>query len=124
MVFVVWRPGDQPDEPVYFYPFLLCRFVFFFPFHFYLLLLIVAAMKQPPATDPDSDARANAAIISLVRNSELDGMLSSMRQFESSFNARYSYPWVFFNNEPFSEEFKERTQAETKAQCTYGASVI
>jgi mannosyltransferase len=82
---------------------------------------IVKAMKQPPSTDPDTSARANAAIISLVRNSELDGMLSSMRQFESSFNARYSYPWVFFNNEPFTDEFKERTQAETSGQCSYGA---
>lgn len=78
-------------------------------------------MKQPPATDPDSNTRANAAIISLVRNSELDGMLSSMRQFESSFNARYNYPWVFFNEEPFSDEFKARTQAETNAQCSYGS---
>ncbi|CRG89975.1 hypothetical protein PISL3812_07015 [Talaromyces islandicus] len=76
------------------------------------------SMKQPPATDPNN-ARANAAIISLVRNSELDGMLASMRQFESSFNARYSYPWVFFNNEPFSDEFKERTQAATSGSCSY-----
>lgn len=75
---------------------------------------------EQPSLDSDSDDRANAAIISLVRNSELPGMLASMRQFEASFNARFGYPWVFFNDEPFTEEFKEATQAETKAECRYG----
>lgn len=50
--------------------------------------------------------RPKAALISLVRNSELDGILQSMRQLEFHWNRKYNYPWIFFNEEPFSEEFK------------------
>ncbi|KAH8703557.1 glycolipid 2-alpha-mannosyltransferase-domain-containing protein [Talaromyces proteolyticus] len=63
--------------------------------------------------------RANATLISLVRNEELKGIISSMRQLERSWNSKYNYPWIFFNDVPFTEEFKERTQAETSAECHY-----
>jgi mannosyltransferase len=62
----------------------------------------------------------NASIISLVRNDELEGILASMRQVEASWNSKFNYPWTFFNNDPFTDEFKRRTQAETKMQCRYG----
>jgi len=61
-----------------------------------------------------------AALISLVRNEDLQGIVSSMRQLEAVWNSKYNYPWIFFNNVPFTEEFKKRTQAETKAECRYG----
>ncbi len=50
--------------------------------------------------------KPRAALISLVRNSELPGLMQSMRQLEYQWNRKYQYPWVFFNDEPFSEEFK------------------
>ena len=50
--------------------------------------------------------KPRAALISLVRNSELEGIMQSMRQLEYRWNRKYNYPWVFFNEEPFSEEFK------------------
>lgn len=50
--------------------------------------------------------RPRAAIISLVRNEELDGILQSMQQLELHWNRRFGYPWIFFNERPFSEEFK------------------
>lgn len=50
--------------------------------------------------------KPRAALISLVRNSELPGILQSMRQLEFQWNRKYGYPWVFFNDEPFSDEFK------------------
>ncbi len=53
-------------------------------------------------------SKPRAALISLVRNSELDGLVQSMRQLEYHWNRKYHYPWVFFNDEPFSEEFKVR----------------
>lgn len=81
------------------------------------------AMKQPPPTDPNTTPRADAALISLVRNSELNGLISSMRYMEKSFNSKFNYPWVFFNDVPFTQEFKDRTQAETNAPCTYGQLV-
>ena len=51
-------------------------------------------------------AKPRAALISLVRNLELAGLMQSMRQLEYQWNRKYNYPWIFFNDEPFSEEFK------------------
>jgi len=50
--------------------------------------------------------RPKAAIISLVRNEELEGILQSMRQLERHWNRRYNYPWMFFSEVDFTEEFK------------------
>ena len=53
-----------------------------------------------------ASAKPRAALISLVRNSELPGLMQSMRQLEYHWNRKYQYPWIFFNDEPFSDEFK------------------
>lgn len=50
--------------------------------------------------------RPRAAIISLVRNEELDGIVESMDQLEFRWNYKYQYPWIFFSEEGFTEEFK------------------
>ena len=63
--------------------------------------------------------KPKAALISLVRNSELDGIVQSMQQVEYQWNHKYNYPWVFFNDESFSDEFKATTQALTSAKCYY-----
>jgi len=79
--------------------------------------------------------KPRAALISLVRNSELPGLMQSMRQLEYQWNRKYQYPWVFFNDEPFSDEFKvgnllcryqrqltatqAATQNLTSAKCFY-----
>lgn len=39
---------------------------------------------------------------------------------ESRFNRKYNYPWLFLNNEPFTEEFKQRTSQATNAKTYYG----
>jgi alpha 1,2-mannosyltransferase len=66
--------------------------------------------KAPePAVPEESvgEGTANAVMLMLARNSELEGAVSSVRQLEEKFNRRYHYPWVFLNEEPFSEEFKQ-----------------
>lgn len=50
--------------------------------------------------------KANAAIVSLARNGDIDGIAFSMKQMEDRFNKRYQYPYVFLNEEEFSEEFR------------------
>ena len=55
---------------------------------------------------PPISTKPRAALISLVRNSELPGLMQSMRQLEYQWNRKYQYPWVFFNDEPFNDEFK------------------
>ena len=65
-------------------------------------------------------SRINATLLALVRNQELEGMLQAMEDLERTWNHKFNYPWTFFNDVPFSEEFKKRTGAMTKAQCNYG----
>ncbi|KAI4212309.1 MAG: hypothetical protein LQ351_005022 [Letrouitia transgressa] len=65
------------------------------------------------------NTRPRAALISLVRNSELEGIVQSMQQLEYHWNRKYHYPWIFFNDEEFSDEFKTATQNLTSANCYY-----
>ncbi|KAI8990757.1 nucleotide-diphospho-sugar transferase [Mycotypha africana] len=64
--------------------------------------------------------RVKAAFVVLVRNSELHALRSSMRYLEDRFNHKYNYPWIFLNDEPFTEEFKNLTCAMTNADVQYG----
>ncbi|AMD20789.1 HDR047Cp [Eremothecium sinecaudum] len=50
--------------------------------------------------------RVNAAFVTLARNEDLWALVESIRDVEDRFNRKYGYDWVFFNNVPFSEEFK------------------
>ncbi len=59
-------------------------------------------------------------MLALVRNEELEGMLQAMSDLERTWNHKFNYPWTFFNEVPFSEEFKRKTSAATKAECRYG----
>jgi mannosyltransferase len=68
--------------------------------------------------NPNS-ARINATILSLVRNSEVDDLLQSMRDLEKHWNHKFNYPWTFFNDEPFDDDFKKKTRAATKAEVRY-----
>ena len=56
---------------------------------------------------PHSGRRANAAIVLLARNSDLNGMIVSMKQMEDRFNKKYLYPYIFLNEEPFEDKFKQ-----------------
>lgn len=51
--------------------------------------------------------RANATLVMLCRNSELEGVVTSVQQMEDKFNKKYNYPWVFLNDEPFTDNFKK-----------------
>lgn len=75
------------------------------------------------APGPNS-ARINATILSLVRNEELKDLLQSMKDLERTWNNKFNYPWTFFNDVPFTEEFKEKTRAATKAEVRFGMPPI
>jgi hypothetical protein len=49
-------------------------------------------------------------------------MLQSMKDLERTWNHKFNYPWTFFNDKPFTEEFKKKTRAATKAEVRYGTS--
>lgn len=47
-------------------------------------------------------------------------MLSTMRDLERTWNNKFNYPYIFFNDKPFTDEFKQKTQSMTNAKCQYG----
>lgn len=77
--------------------------------------------------------RPKACFVVLVRNMELYDILSSIKYVETRFNNKFTYPWVFLNDEPFTEEFKTKireaisSEAEfdiiPKEQWSYPASI-
>ncbi|EAU92099.2 alpha-1,2 mannosyltransferase KTR1 [Coprinopsis cinerea okayama7 len=67
-----------------------------------------------------SHHRANATFVMLCRNREIEGVISSVRQVEDRFNDNYGYPWVFLNDEPFTEEFKRRVSVLIKSPVHFG----
>lgn len=68
----------------------------------------------------DRSNRVKAAFVILARNSDLQDIRSSIRQLEDRFNRKFNYPYVFLNEEPFTDEFKQKTSDLTKAPTHYG----
>ncbi|KAJ6547579.1 glycosyltransferase family 15 protein [Mycena capillaripes] len=64
--------------------------------------------------------KANAVFVMLARNGDLQGAVSSVKQIQYTINNRYNYPWVFLNEEPFSEEFKARISTLTDSPVQFG----
>jgi hypothetical protein len=42
----------------------------------------------------------------VARNGDLENAVASIKQMEDRFNKKFNYPYVFLNEQPFSEEFK------------------
>ncbi|KAG1772706.1 glycosyltransferase family 15 protein [Suillus occidentalis] len=73
-----------------------------------------------PQVSSSSPRRANATLVMLARNSDLNGVISSVEQLEARFNRKFNYPWVFLNDEPFSTDFKRRVSVLTDADVSFG----
>lgn len=43
-----------------------------------------------------------------------------MRDVEEKFNRKYGYPWIFLNNEPFTDEFKSGVKQMTRSEVRFG----
>lgn len=71
------------------------------------------------APDNAHSDRINATIISLVRNSELEGILQSMKDLEATWNSKFNYPWTFFNDVPFDSKFKSAVRKATNAEVRF-----
>jgi len=72
------------------------------------------------STVPIQERRANAAIVMLARNSDRPGIIKSMKQMEDRFNKKLRYPYVFLNEEPFNDKFKEAVMELTDAKVEFG----
>lgn len=70
--------------------------------------------EEPPAK------RVKATFVTLARNSELYDLIKSIRRVEDRFNRKFNYDWVFLNDEPFTDEFKDLTSAIVSGKSKYG----
>jgi alpha 1,2-mannosyltransferase len=70
-----------------------------------------SVVKTEPLSDhlvvDDHSRRASAAFVILARNSDLKGIITSVKQMEDRFNKKYNYPYVFLNEKPFDDKFIE-----------------
>ncbi|KAI0324225.1 glycosyltransferase family 15 protein [Cubamyces sp. BRFM 1775] len=64
--------------------------------------------------------RANACLLMLARNSDVNDAVKSVRRLEDRFNKKFGYPWVFLNEEPFSDEFKTRVSNVINGEVIFG----
>ncbi|KAJ2845525.1 alpha 1,2-mannosyltransferase 2.4.1, partial [Coemansia erecta] len=67
-----------------------------------------------------ADGHQRAALVALVRNSELEGMRSTIRQIDDRFNRNYGYPYILLNDVDFTEDFIKHIRAVTKAPVYFG----
>lgn len=65
-------------------------------------------------------SKPKACYVTLVRNSELKGLLSSIKYVEDKINKNFPYPWVFLNDEAFTEEFKEAVTKAVSSEVKFG----
>ncbi|KAJ2040642.1 hypothetical protein H4S03_000893 [Coemansia sp. S3946] len=68
---------------------------------------------------PNYEERANASFVVLIRNREMDEFRATMRQLEDRFNGKYHYPYLFLNDEPFTDEFMQTISASTTSNVTF-----
>jgi alpha 1,2-mannosyltransferase len=64
--------------------------------------------------------RMNATFVTLARNSDVWEIAKSIRQVEDRFNRRYNYDWVFLNDKPFDDTFKNVTTSLVSGKTHYG----
>ncbi|KAJ1884489.1 hypothetical protein LPJ66_010584, partial [Kickxella alabastrina] len=63
---------------------------------------VVTEVVQVPKEET-KEPKTDAAFVILTRNKDLNDLRETLIQLEDRFNRRYNYPYVFLNNEPFSE---------------------
>ncbi|KAH9971818.1 glycosyl transferase [Lactifluus volemus] len=64
--------------------------------------------------------RANATLLMLARNSDVDGAVRSVREVEDRFNRKHRYPWVFLNEQSFSDDFIRRVSIIASGTVYFG----
>ncbi|KIJ07073.1 glycosyltransferase family 15 protein, partial [Paxillus involutus ATCC 200175] len=72
------------------------------------------------ASPVNASERANATFVILCRNSDLGGVIQSVRDIEDRFNRKFGYPYVLLNDEPFDEEFKRCVSVLSPAPMEFG----
>ncbi|KAG0345046.1 hypothetical protein BG004_004006 [Podila humilis] len=76
-------------------------------------------MTPNPISPTTASRKANAAFVMLVRNKDVHGARSAIRQVEDRFNRNFQYPYIFLNDQPFTQEFQDLVRALSKANMTF-----
>lgn len=63
--------------------------------------------------------KENAVLFILCRNEDIDTLESVLDNFESIFNRRYKYPYIFANNKPFNIDFIERVRKKISSSAEF-----
>lgn len=81
-----------------------------------------ASTDAPASTlaDIDPGPRANATFVTLARNADVWDIARSIRQVEDRFNRRFNYDWVFLNDKPFDDNFRNITSALVSGTAHFG----
>eukprot|EP00759_Apiculatamorpha_spiralis_P051466 PhF_6_TR5239/c2_g1_i1/m.7590/K10967/KTR1_3; alpha 1,2-mannosyltransferase len=80
-------------------------------------------VTQPLFGSEDDGIRfktANAVIVILCRNSDLQDMIGTMKTFEKRFNRYFMYPYVFLNNEKWDALFQRDISKLTSNPVQFG----
>ena len=56
---------------------------------------------------PSLPNRENTTLLMLTNSWGIDGALRVVGEVEERFNRKFNYPWIFLNDEPFSDEFEQ-----------------
>ncbi|KAK8017773.1 hypothetical protein PG993_014099 [Apiospora rasikravindrae] len=77
--------------------------------------------QEPPPPDANHTAvpRESAALVMLARNGEAGAAQHSVASLERRFNRWFRYPYVFLNDEPWSDEFMATMRASTNASVAF-----
>ncbi|KAM0688665.1 hypothetical protein COBT_000066 [Conglomerata obtusa] len=65
-------------------------------------------------------SKENAVLLILCRNSDINGISNSLREFEETFNKTYGYPYVFLNDEDFTDDFKSAISKVISSPASFG----
>ncbi|KAL1922177.1 uncharacterized protein VTP21DRAFT_9716 [Calcarisporiella thermophila] len=64
--------------------------------------------------------KIRAAFVVLIRNSDVENIIKPIKQLEANFNHNYGYPWIFLNNDDFTEDFKQRINTAANITAYFG----
>jgi mannosyltransferase len=95
--------------------------------HVYNLQVQRKAKSQEPdrpfqhgcAVPNESNPKANATILMLARNSDLEGARHAIESLEQHFNRWFRYPVLFLNNEPWDAQFINALTNATSGEVTF-----
>ncbi|KAJ1932738.1 alpha 1,2-mannosyltransferase 2.4.1, partial [Linderina macrospora] len=74
----------------------------------------------PREEDAGIEEKVSAAFVILTRNRDLKDLRETLIQLEDRINRKYHYPYVFLNNEPFSDEFKDKISKVITGEAEFG----